>query len=120
MPMIGTVGKPAIVDIEPNFAIKNVALIKFKVDSSVLNIYIRALLQSDYFDDAVLSKVRGGTQKFISLGDIRKLEVLVPPIDLQEQFAAFVEQVDKSKSEIQKSLEKLETLKKALMQKYFG
>ena len=120
MPMIGTVGNPVIVDIEPNFAIKNVALIKFKVDSRVLNSYIRALLHSDYFDDAVLSKVRGGTQKFISLGDIRKLEVLVPPLDLQSQFAAFAEQTDKSKFEIQKSLEKLETLKKALMQKYFG
>ena len=120
MPMIGTVGKPVVVDIEPNFAIKNVALIKFKTDSKVLNIYIRALLQSDYFDDAVLSKVRGGTQKFISLGDIRKLEVLVPPMEVQNQFATFVEQTDKSKLAIQQSLDKLETLKKALMQKYFG
>lgn len=120
MPMIGTVGKPVIVDIEPNFAIKNVSLIKFKADSRVLNTYIRALLQSDYFDDAVLSKVRGGTQKFISLGDIRKLEVLVPPMELQEQFAAFVEQTDKSKLAIQQSLDKLETLKRSLMQKYFG
>ena len=120
MPMIGTVGKPVIVDLEPNFAIKNVSLIKFKAESKVINVYIRALLQSDYFDDAVLSKVRGGTQKFISLGDIRKLEILVPPVELQQQFAAFVEQTDKSKFDIQKSLEKLETLKKALMQKYFG
>ena len=85
----------------------------------MLNIYIRALLQSDYFDDAVLSKVRGGTQKFISLGDIRKLEVLVPPMELQNQFAAFVEQTDKSKLAVQQSLEKLETLKKSLMQQYF-
>lgn len=120
MPMIGTVGKPVIVDIEPNFAIKNVSLIKFKSDSRVLNIYIRALLQSDYFDDAVLSKVRGGTQKFISLGDIRKLKILVPPLKLQEQFAIFVKQTDKSKLAIQQSLDKLELLKKALMQKYFG
>ena len=120
MPMIGTVGKPVIVDIEPNFAIKNVSLIKFKSDSKVLNIYIRALLQSDYFDDAVLSKVRGGTQKFISLGDIRKLEILVPPLELQEQFAAFVEQSDKSKAAVQKSLDKLQTLFDKLMQEYFG
>ena len=119
MPMIGTVGKPVIVDIEPNFAIKNVSLIKFKADSRVLNTYIRALLQSDYFDDAVLSKVRGGTQKFISLGDIRKLEVLVPPMELQEQFATFIKQTDKSKLAIQQSLDKLETLKRSLMQKYF-
>jgi len=120
MPMIGTVGKPVIVDMEPNFAIKNVALIKFKADSRVLNIYIRALLQSDYFDDVVLSKVRGGTQKFISLGDIRKLEILVPPMELQNQFAAFVKQTDKSKMAIQQSLDKLELLKKSLMQEYFG
>ena len=97
MPMIGTVGKPVIVNVEPNFAIKNVSLIKFKDDSRVLNTFVRSLLQSDYFDDAVLSKVRGGTQKFISLGDIRKLAVIVPPMELQEQFAAFVEQTDKSK-----------------------
>lgn len=120
MPMIGTVGKPVIVDVEPNFAIKNVSLIKFKDHSRVLNIFIRALLQSDYFDEAVLSKVRGGTQKFISLGDIRKLAVIVPPMALQDQFAAFVEQTDKSKSAIQQSLDKLETLKKSLMQEYFG
>ena len=97
MPMIGTVGNPVIVDIEPNFAIKNVSLIKFRADSRVLNTYIHALLQSDYFDDAVLSKVRGGTQKFISLGDIRKLKVLVPPIELQNQFADFANKVDKLK-----------------------
>ena len=120
MPMIGTVGKPVIVDIEPDFAIKNVALIKFRADSSVLNIYIRALLQSDYFDDAVLSKVRGGTQKFISLGDIRKLEILVPPMDIQKQFVEFVKQVDKLKVEVQKSLDETQQLMDSLMQKYFG
>ena len=51
---------------------------------------------------------------------LKDIEVLIPPIELQDQFAAFVEQTDKSKFEIQQSLEKLETLKKALMQKYFG
>ena len=120
MPMIGTVGKPVIVNVKPNFAIKNVSLIKFKDDSRVLNTFIRSLLQSDYFDDAVLSKVRGGTQKFIALGDIRKLVVIVPPMELQEQFAAFVEQTDKSKLAVQKGLQELEILKKSLMQQYFG
>ena len=120
MPMIGTVGKPVIVNVKPDFAIKNVSLIKFTDDSRVLNTFIRSLLQSDYFDDAVLSKVRGGTQKFISLGDIRKLVVIVPPMELQEQFAAFVEQTDKSKLAVQKGLQELEILKKSLMQQYFG
>jgi type I restriction enzyme S subunit len=48
------------------------------------------------------------------------LSIPVPPLEIQEQFASFVEQTDKSKLAIQNSLEKLETLKKALMQKYFG
>ena len=120
MPMIGTVGKPVIVDIAPDFAIKNVALIKFKQDSKVVNVYIHALLQSNYFDDAVLSKIRGGTQKFISLGDIRKFKVLVPAMEIQEQFSAFVAEADKSKLAVKQSLDKLEMLKKSLMQQYFG
>jgi len=97
MPMIGTVGKPVIVNIEPNFAIKNVALIKFPTQSPVRNIYIQALLESDYFDRTVISKVRGGTQKFIALGDIRRLEILIPDTETQKEFATFVAQVDKSK-----------------------
>ena len=95
MPMIGTVGNPVIVDIDEKFAIKNVALIKFRDNSVVINSFIKALLESDYFDRAVISKVRGGTQKFISLGDIRKLEIYLPPIELQNQFADFVHQIDK-------------------------
>ncbi len=120
MPMIGTVGKPVIVDVEPAFAIKNVALIKFPKKSLVSNIYIRALLESDYFDRAVIGKVRGGTQKFISLGDIRKFEILVPDIEVQNNFATFVAQVDKSKVAVQKSLDETQVLFNALMQKYFG
>ena len=53
-------------------------------------------------------------------GKIKKLTAIIPSIELQNAFLKFVEQTDKSKFEIQKSLEKLETLKKALMQKYFG
>lgn len=51
---------------------------------------------------------------------LKKLIVTVPPLDLQHEFATFVEQINKSKFEVQQSLEKLETLKKSLMQKYFG
>lgn len=120
MPMIGTVGKPVIVNAEPMFAIKNVALIKFTPDSLVTNIYIETLLESDYFDRAVLDKIRGGTQKFIALGDIRKLEIILPDLKHQQCFSAFVERVDKQKQTVQQSLEKLELMKKALMQEYFG
>ena len=62
----------------------------------------------------------GATRQAITKQQLETLEVILPPMDLQQQFAAFVEQTDKSKFEIQKSLNQLETLKKALMQKYFG
>lgn len=120
MPMIGTVGKPVIVNAEPMFAIKNVALIKFTPDSLVTNIYIKTLLESDYFDRAALDKIRGGTQKFIALGDIRKLEIILPDLKHQQCFSTFVECVDRQKQTVQQSLEKLELMKKTLMQEYFG
>ena len=58
--------------------------------------------------------------KNISKPGLLGIRVQKVPLTLQEQFANFVEQTNKSKSAIQKSLEKLETLKKALMQEYFG
>ena len=51
---------------------------------------------------------------------MNKIMLLVPDIEEQERFAAFVEQTDKSKLAVQQSLDKLETLKRSLMQKYFG
>ena len=59
-------------------------------------------------------------QKNINLKILSELQVTIPSKEEQQEFVAFVKQTDKSKFEIQKSLEKLETLKKALMQKYFG
>ena len=59
-------------------------------------------------------------QASITTSDLKKMQVLNPPKELQNQFATFVEQTNKSKFEIQKSLEKLEILKKSLMQQYFG
>jgi type I restriction enzyme S subunit len=59
-------------------------------------------------------------QKNINLKILSELDVMVPPIELQDEFIAFVEQTDKSKLAIQQSLDKLELLKKSLMQEYFG
>ena len=122
MPMIGTIGKPMIVNIpdsEIDFAIKNVALIKFLDNSQVTNIYIKYLLDSDYFENAILQNKRGGTQKFIALSDIRKIQIEIPPIELQNQFAEIVKQIDKQKFLIEKSLKETKDLQESLMNKYF-
>lgn len=67
-------------------------------------------------------KKRAGTSTIPDLNhsEFYKIAIYEPPMDLQNQFAAFVNQTEKSKTTISRSLEKLETLKKALMQEYFG
>ena len=74
----------------------------------------------DIMKPIFLHERQGVRQKNLSLSKIKEFEVPVAPFELQNQFAAFVEQVDKSKFAVQQSLDKLETLKKSLMQKYFG
>ena len=104
LPMIGTIGNPVVVDTRRMFAIKNVALIKFYNESTVHNIYIKNLLTSFYFDKQVLQKIRGGTQKFIALRDIRGFQIPLPPLSLQNEFADFVGQVDKSQFACQNAI----------------
>ena len=67
-----------------------------------------------------MGDTHGIAMMHLTKSGMEKTEFIVPPIERQEQFAAFVEQTDKSKFEIKQSLEKLELLKKSLMQKYFG
>ncbi|HHK6782802.1 TPA: restriction endonuclease subunit S, partial [Streptococcus pneumoniae] len=56
----------------------------------------------------------------LTKSDLLNISIPLPPLALQNEFADFVVQVDKSQLAIQKSLEELETLKKSLMQEYFG
>ena len=89
------------------------------------------IIRSQYFGylmtyfqmDAFRQQIKTGATTTINQITGRMLDevtIPVPPMALVEQFTAFVEQTDKSKLVVHKSLEKLETLKKALMQKYFG
>lgn len=62
----------------------------------------------------------GAAQQHFNVGKCNNLKILLPPLEPQNQFAAFVERVNQQKQTVQQSLEKLELMKKALMQKYFG
>ena len=100
MPMIGTIGNPVIVNIKNediDFAIKNVALIKFYDDTKVNNIYIKNLLSSKEFIKKMENTKKGGTQQFIALKDIRNFEINIPSLKLQNQFAKIVQLIDKQK-----------------------
>ena len=87
------------------------------------NIIIKSEFLMYYFKSIefdILSGVRGVTADNIDFKEFQKRKIIVPPIQLQEQFADFVQQVGKAKSSVKQSLETLETLKKSLMQEYFG
>ena len=56
----------------------------------------------------------------LTIAKLNAVKVIVPPLDLQNRFAAFVEQVDKSKVAVQKSLDEAQLLFDSLMQQYFG
>ncbi len=84
-------------------------------------VYIMKLLCSEFIYQQILKRAKKAVnQASINQKDVQSFVVYMPPIEQQDQFAAFIKQTDKLKLAIQKSLEKLETLKKALMQKYFG
>ncbi len=121
MAMIGTIGKPIIVKMqEYKFCIKNVALIKFYKESTVSNIYIKALLSSSTFSQHIISKNQGGTQKFVALGTIRKLSIPIPPLSLQQSFAQKVESIERQKELINQSIREAQTLFDSRMEYYFG
>lgn len=74
----------------------------------------------DYVTASLMGDTHGIGMMHLTKSGMEETEFIVPPIDLQNQFATFVEQTVKSKLAIQQSLDKLETLKKSLMQKCFG
>lgn len=82
------------------------------------SIYLWHYLMLCYED--LRSKAKGGNQPNLNVEIIKNYTVLLPPIKMQNDFAAFVEQVDKSKLAKQKALEQMETLYKALMQQVFS
>ena len=78
-------------------------------------LYTVLLLNVEYLN----SLGRGATFKEISKGIVESIRIPVPSIGLQQQFAAFVEQIDKSKVAVQKALDEAQLLFDSLMQKYF-
>ena len=85
-----------------------------------LRIYLGYVMRSEFFLEYILPFSRRANMPKVNKEQLSGFVFPVPSIEVQKQFETFVEQVDKSKFEIQKSLNQLETLKKALMQKYFG
>ena len=117
-----TLGRIAEVPRDAKEGIINQALLKLSLNQTVMkNTFFIHQFRSEEIQEILFGFSRGsGIPNMPSMNEVKAVKFICPPIEQQELFTAFVEQTDKSKLEVQKSLEKLELLKKALMQKYFG
>ena len=84
-------------------------------------IFLQGLLVNENYQGKLLQIAKSGaTREAINKQQLESLEIMIPPLELQNQFASFVEEIDKSRSRIQKSLEASQELFDSLMQEYFG
>ena len=116
---VGTIGVIWIVDGKNNFYFKDGNLLRVSATEKFVPEYLKYLLEA--LISAYKSEMSSGTAyAALTISALKEMMVYDVPHAEQEQFAAFVEQTDKSKLAVQKGLQELEILKKTLMQQYFG
>ena len=116
----GTTGIAKLIDTDEQFANwVHVAVLKF--DRSKLNgVFFENMLNSAYCYEQSQRLTKGIANRDLVLSAMAQIKMYRPPIKLQQQFAAFVAQTNKSKAAIQKSLDETQLLFDSLMQEYFG
>lgn len=113
------VGKTCVFDLDEPMVIAGY-IIRVRVNKKVLPIYLSAVLNSRYGKQTLADMCKAIVgQANINAQELQDIAILIPPIELQEKFSDYAETIKKSKLTIQQSLDKLEVLKKALMQQYF-
>ena len=123
--VIGTLGEPnlraCIVPDEVGMAINKADCVHYVPDEDLLNsVFVCQYINCPETLLLAGGMVHGQTRSRVSSGQIAQLPIFIPPIELQNEFADFVEQVDKSKVAVQKALNETQTLFASLMQEYFG
>ena len=114
----GTLGRIAFYNCEQVMLGKSACYCNLR--DEVNRIFVYNIMKTDAFARYLEDNATKSTIKNVGLKAIRGYRLIMPPIPLQNQFSSFVERVDKQKQTVQQSLEKLELMKKALMQEYFG
>ena len=118
--LVGTYGKLLIVPTIFEAGIINPRLMKITFNSNLINtIYFKFFFQSESLRNRLSDNTHGGTMPILNVGIVRNINIPIPPIELQNQFADFVKQVDKLKFKMEKSLKELEENFNSLMQKIF-
>lgn len=117
--MIGTIGNPVVVEKSHEFSIKNVALFKFN-NNNVFNRYIFHFLNSTLAERQFNRNSRGGTQKFVSLGNIRDLQIPLPPLAEQKRIAAILDKADSLRRKNQQAIQLADQFLRAVFLELFG
>ena len=108
----GTLGRCYIIQEEDRFYFQDDA-------ESITPLYLQHLFTMNGFRKQIDGMQAGSTVAYLSIAMLKKLRIMVPSKEVQSEFAAFVAQIDKSKSVIQKSLDETQLLFDSLMQQYF-
>ena len=117
---IGTIGKPVFVPARNDYTLSaNIVLVQPN-SKLVSPCFLKYSFESDFVERQFTEAKNSTSQAAFGIQKVRAVEVMNPELDVQRDFERFVEQTDKSKVIIQQSLDTLETLKKSLMQEYFG
>ena len=115
----GSVGRCCRTPMEIKFQlVRSVALIRFK--SEITPIFAEYMITSDWFQRQINSLKTASSQANLFQGKIKKLKGFVPDMNLQYNFIQFVNQINKLKSDVQKSIDETRLLMDSLMQEYFG
>ena len=114
------VGKTCVFDESEDMVIAGY-IIRVRLKPVMLPIVLSCFMNTDALKKKLRDMAKGAVnQANINAQELQAINLYLPPLALQQQFAVFVEQTDKSKLAVKQVLEKAETLKKALMQDYFG
>mgnify|MGYP001636531422 CR=1 FL=1 len=116
-----TVGPTVVLHTTEKKVILGTSLTAYRCDKEkILPNYLKTYMLSDGFVRQYSNEMKQTTRNQVPITAQKKYLFLIPPIELQNQFATFVEQVDKSKVAVQKSLNEAQLLFDSLMQQYFG
>lgn len=114
------VGKTCVYDRDEMMVLAGF-VIRVRVNDVVLPEFLSAFLNTDFSKRTLLGMCKAAIgQANINAQEMQNIGIYIPPIELQREFVQFKNQTDKSKLAIQQSLDKLKTLRKSLMQEYYG
>ena len=114
----GSLGKHGLVDFERGAVASSLVILRCNQEQ-VLPQFLLYALETPEIELQLKAANNGSSQPNLSAASVKAYDIKLPTIEQQKHFVSFVEQTDKSKLAMQQSLDKLEILKKALMQKYF-